>query len=346
MFALLLAILPAFSASGEPAQIRAIFDEGMYWAGSATDVSHVLNRVKRAGFNTYIPCVWHGQGTTWPSNVAPVWDANPSVAANDALARFITAAHRVDIKVLPCFTLMLRQREFLPEFASESRPEGVFDVQNPEFRAFATKLVVEVVQRYAVDGINLDYVRAGQVCYDADCRQQYSDSQQRNLMGDVALHKVNEAAFDSIVTWQRKAVRALIEGIVTEARQVRPSLLVTVDAAPWADSVVIEGQDSLAWSEDGLVDLVFSMNYEPSIDWAALRALQSGLRHPERFAVMVANYDGDPPGKLVPRKPVALRTLVNQAAKFNPAGSYAVYIYSLLTNEQVMELSLRELPGG
>jgi hypothetical protein len=87
------------------------------------------------------------------------------------------------------------------------------------------------------------------------------------------------------------------------------------------------------------------MNYEPSIDWAALRALQVPLRHPERFAVMVANYDNSPSGKLASRKPAALRALVDQSAAFNPVGSYAVYIYSLLTNEQVMELSLRDSPG-
>ena len=113
-------------ATGRP--VRAIFDEGLFWAGTPDEVVKVIDRVARAGFNTYIPCVWHGQGAMWPSRVAPVWDANPGVAIADRLRVFVELARARDIDVLPCFTLVLRQREFLRSFASDSRPEGAFDV--------------------------------------------------------------------------------------------------------------------------------------------------------------------------------------------------------------------------
>lgn len=341
--AILLALLAAPSLA-RPSEVptRAIFDEGMYWASSPSEVFWTLRRVKRAGFNTYIPCVWHGQGATWRSKVAPVWDRNPDVAARDALATFITAAHKEGIKVFPCFTLALRQREFLREFTSESRPEGVFNIQNEAFRRFATDLVLEVVKNYDIDGINLDYVRAGQVCYDTTCRQQYSDTQGRNLMLDLAVHKVNNVAFDSIVAWQRRAVRDLIAGISTEARKIRPGLVISVDAAPWAESVLIEGQDSLAWADEGLVDTVMSMNYSPVIDWSLLRGLQDKMKRPEQLLIMVGNYDGEAPAKPISRSGTALLNLVDEAAAFHPNGSFAVYIYSLLTDEQIMKLATRK----
>lgn len=331
---------PAWSTPTD-VPVRAIFDEGMYWAGTPSEVAGVLARAKDAGFNAYIPCVWHGQGATWESAVSPVWDANPSVAKRDAFGVFLKAAHGQGMRVLPCFTLVLRQRAFFPEFTSGSRPDGVFDVQNVDFRQFVRKLVLEFVSRYEVDGINLDYVRAGQVCYDARCQDAYYQATKRNLMLDLASHKVNSTAFGSIVRWQRDAVREMVTSIAMDARKVRPGLVVTVDAAPWADTVLIEGQDSLAWSEAGIVDVVFSMNYERSIDWPAMRELQVGLKNPERFAVMVGNYDAESVGSPVPRPGSVLSALVNKAEGFNRAGHYAVYSYSYLSDDQVRGLSTR-----
>jgi uncharacterized lipoprotein YddW (UPF0748 family) len=319
---------------------RAIFDEGLYWAGSVEEVAKVLDRVESAGFNTYIPCVWHGQGAMWPSRVAPVWDANPAVANSDRLRAFVELAKARQIDVLPCFTLMLRQREFLRQFASDSRPEGAFDVHNADFRRFVADMVLEVVDRYDVAGVNLDYVRAGQVCYDDECRQDYADKQGRNLLADLAVHSIDRTAMDSIVAWQRAAVQELVASISQRVRARKPDLVITVDAAPWADSVVIEGQDSLAWLSAGLVDVVFSMNYEQSIGWSKLASLQSKLPNRAGFAVMVANYLGDPPQHLESRTGPDLVQVVGEAADFNPLGSYGVYLYSMLSDEQVSALSV------
>jgi len=323
--------------AGTPRPVRAIFDEAVYWAGTPEQVEHVLDRVAAAGFNTYIPCVWHGQGAIWPSAVAQHWYRNRELAARDPLRDFIRAAHARGIRVMPCFTLVLRQHDFYPQFVAGSGRHGVFDVHDRGFREFAAELVAEVVERYPVDGINLDYVRAGQVCYDADCRAGYTEATGRNLLLDLGRIKLDDsAARAAVVGWQRGAVEALVETVARRARRLRPDILISVDAAPWAESVVIEGQDSLAWADSGLVDLVFSMNYQPEPPWEQLRDLRDDMARPARLAVMVSSYvrRGDA-SELVPRSGPEMVGLVRRAAEFNPDGAYAVYLYSLLSDEQI-----------
>ena len=53
-----------------PAGSRFLFDEGSAWATGA-GAREAIRRIKDAGFDVYVPCVWHGGGTRYPSEVAP-----------------------------------------------------------------------------------------------------------------------------------------------------------------------------------------------------------------------------------------------------------------------------------
>lgn len=319
---------------------RVIFDEGIYWAKPPAALDVLLDRVSAAGFNTYIPCIWHGQGAIWNSRVVDLWFKNPQLALSDPLRLFVEKAHKRGIRVFPCFTLMARQHTFYPQFTTKARP-GMFDVHDRDFREMITDAVLEVVRNYDIDGINLDYIRAGQVCFSSRCREQYKQFSGRNLLHDIGIHKVNAEARHSIVSWQRQAVRSLLEGIVTRARKIRPNLIVTVDAAPWSDSVIIEGQDSITWANDNLVDYVFSMNYQPELPWQTLKDLRAGLSDAEKLVLMIANYSPTgkqdhrgKPGISSKQGPVLCQD-IERAMAFNPAQHYAVYIYSMLNDEQV-----------
>ncbi len=320
---------------------RIIFDEAVYWAGRPEEVREVLDRVAAAGFNTYIPCVWHGQGAIWPSQRAPLWHRNRPLAKRDPLPYFIEQAHARGIEVHPCFTVVLREHDFLPEFTSGTGGGDTFNIHNPDFRDFAADIVAEVAARYDVDGVHLDYVRAGEVCYDPACQKNYRALTGRALLADLAMHKVNGVAKAAIVGWQRQAMTALIKRIADRARTAKPGIDVSVAAAPWAESVVIEGQQSLRWAELELVDWVLSMNYQDDIPWEQLSQLRSTMRDPQRLLVMVANYrkNNGSAAALRSKSGSALREAVDRSRTFHPLGSYAVYLYSMLTSAQIEALA-------
>ncbi|WDT80450.1 MAG: family 10 glycosylhydrolase [Candidatus Manganitrophus sp.] len=107
---------------------RAIFDEGLAWI--TKDLAEkLLTRIKKAGFNVFVPCVWHGRGTIWPSDLAP-WDTRKvRVPGFDPLENLIKLAEKYEIEIHPWFTVSLRQRDFLPqlEFFEQRFKEELLD---------------------------------------------------------------------------------------------------------------------------------------------------------------------------------------------------------------------------
>jgi uncharacterized lipoprotein YddW (UPF0748 family) len=287
---------------------RAILDEGLSWVTHRADdqAAHRLcRRVKRAGFNVIVPNVWHGRGTTWPSDLAPWDDRFPRPAGWDPFARLLETARTYDLQVHPWFTLGLRQRAFYPEFAADPSSEG-FDFHNPAFRDFIVKVVLDVVERYPVHGINLDFVR----------------------------FDYPKPGFEEE---QEAAVRKVLQSISTKARALNRALVISVDAAPWHPTITQFGQNAPKWADEGLIDVIYSMQYMPSPDFEIIRRIQSRMKRPEAMVVTIGNYDhvGQDHTTTEPRDPERVVTLIREARKISARNGVAVYMYSYLSDEQV-----------
>ncbi len=75
---------------------RIMFDEDIGWALSRSNTDTIINHLSEAGFNVYVPCVWHGAGTYFSSLVAY---QDPRVLTrikngDDPLEYLITKAHQ------------------------------------------------------------------------------------------------------------------------------------------------------------------------------------------------------------------------------------------------------------
>src|SRR5215510_1220866 len=194
---------------------RAILDGNIPLWTNKEYVDLALARIKEAGFNVYMPTVWQGRGTAWPSKYAP-WDtqlADRPKIDFDPLRYLIQEAHKLGIEVHPWFTLTLRQSNIFPEFALPGTPEKAFDIHNPQFRELMSKLVDEVVTDYDVDGINLDYVRAIGLCFNVTCQEEYKKRYKRDLEADSLLFKVLPRTVPSLIEYQETAVTSIVRAI-------------------------------------------------------------------------------------------------------------------------------------
>jgi uncharacterized lipoprotein YddW (UPF0748 family) len=319
--------------------IRAIFDEGTGWM-TKNGARETIERVKRAGFNVYIPCVWHGKGTRYPSSAAPV-EHGLSSDNGDPLERLISMAHDNGIEVHPWFCVTLRQRTFLEEYYNPATPAEAFDIHNKAFRDFMVNMIMDVVARYRIDGINLDYIRTMGFCTCSSCAKQYRELSSRDLLRDVMVAGRDKNRSDThLQDWQDLAVRDVVERIHTGVKKERPSILVSIDGFARTSDMGghPEGREELSWANDGLIDVIFHMDYGPVPNFAYTDLVRRELAAPERLIMLLADYNETSPGILSAKSPVWIGRYVKAGRR---GGDYGVALYALdlLDDAQIEVLS-------
>ena len=307
-------------------------------------IDRALTRLKAAGFNVYMPTVWQGRGTAWPSKYAP-WDIQLKDREKtdfDPLRYAITKAHELGMEVHPWFTLTLRQSDLFPEFALSGAPFDAFDVHNPEFRRLMTNLVTEVVEVYDVDGINLDYVRAVGLCSSASCAEQYRQQYGRILSVDSAIFTMTFGKATPLAEFQETAVTDLVRSIVEAARSRKPALFISVDAIP-LQSGPEQGQASVRWTNEGLINAILRMDYFPKINVNVTDAVRAQLSNPNALTLLICNMATEeelttPTQPRFPRSGDWLAGTVSMVQSRWPNTGMAVYFYKYFTDEQGVAL--------
>ena len=322
---------------------RAIFDETFQFWTTPDAADRTLQRIKKAGFNVYVPVVWYGAGATWPSRHVQ-WDRNLAAQAAvglDPLRYVIARAHALGIEVHPWFTIALRQDNLLPEFALQGQLEGgrlgIFDLHNPRFRTFITDVIAEVVSNYDVDGVNLDYIRMMGLCTNDSCLREYRERYGRDLAVDAAVFRVTPRLVPTLIDYQESTVTELVRDISVRVRKLKPAIVISADAHPELTDV-LQGQNSVDWANRGYVDVVFRMDYAPTIDIASTNAVRRRLKSPDAVTVLIGNYDLIPDGAKPRSGQWVVETLADIATRWPRSGT-AVYLYNQLSDEQAAALA-------
>jgi uncharacterized lipoprotein YddW (UPF0748 family) len=187
----------------------------------------------------------------------------------------------------------------------ERRLEGNF--LNPargEVRSYLAGLATEVLERYAADGLHLDYVRypwaetgCDKATLAAFLEDRASAWDRYGRMGPRS---------DAWGVWRAEQVSRAVEGIAAAARAARPGCEVTAAVIPEPDEAgFVCKQDWRLWVERGWCDRVFQMAYRSSVERieedrrAALLCDPSGAR--VSLGVGLHRLDADRLGELLQR---------------------------------------------
>jgi uncharacterized lipoprotein YddW (UPF0748 family) len=305
----------------------------MAWA-TEQGASRLIGRIKKAGFNVLLPCVWHGRGARYPSKVA-VPESN-SEYFTDPLKRIIAIAHSQGIEVHPWFTVTLRQRDFYNEFYDQGTPANAFDVHKPAFRQFIVDMVIDVVTRYDVDGINLDFIRSMGGCTSESCQADYRRKFKRELLIDLATWITRPDLASYVQQWIDQAITAIVCEIYIKAKSIKPNVIISVDGALLNPYGRREGRDELAWANAGLVDAIFHMDYGIIPDYVRFDQAVMHINDPRKVIFLAANYEKRN-STIISRDPLALSMIIKNATHHWPWG-IGVYLYSMLSDEQIEKL--------
>ncbi len=135
--------------------------------------------------------------------------------------------------------------------------EGAFvDPGIPAVQDYIASVILDIVQNYNIDGIQLDYIRyPGKTFgYNPIARKLYKS-------------QVEFETQNSWSNWKRNQVSRFVKRIYMEIKSFRPKLLVT--AAVMANPEEAKdsySQDWISWLKNGYLDYAFSMSYNYSND--------------------------------------------------------------------------------
>lgn len=321
---------------------RVIFDEDTGWARSPAEIDERLRRIMAAGFSVYVPCVWHGRGLVYPSGVAPAESTMQAVISNgwDPLAYLLKEAHARGVAVYPWITVVRREDSAHPEWAQPGTPLNAYDAHQPGFRDFAVKMLLDVVARYDVDGVNLDYIRTMGVCVSMSCQKDYLAETGAQLLTDYRGGDPDAGARLRIQGWQDAAIAKIVGPFAKQARVVKAGLIISMDGhlLAAANPRPLEGRDESTWANRNWVDVIFHMDYRPEVDVAAMQAARTRLTDPAKLWLLAGNWDFVD-GRLQPRSGRWVRRVVDFARSTLRDRGVALHMYASLSDEQVQALS-------
>ena len=165
-------------------------------------------------------------------------------------------------------------------------------------------LATEVVSRYPVDGLHLDYIRYPGSKYDfsPSAREAFEQSLGRSVEHWPEDCQVGGRDFDAFRQWRRDTITALVRMIHDAVKPLRPELQLTAAVyGYWPGAREGIAQDAEVWVTEGIVDALCPMNYSKDV-WEAGAWLRQQLRIVDgRVPIYtgLANYMTPTPDELV-----------------------------------------------
>lgn len=245
----------------------------------------MMTAIKAAGIDFILPYAKLTNGkVNWASTrAAPGLIANP-----DFLGRVVETAHAAGLSVYPVFCVtteggedrgnaVLTQHPDWAYFFSGAR-RGYIDPGNPAARRYEVDLIVEMVSKYPVDGLSLDYLRApnrvgytdtGRAAFLArhgvDLAQIVTGTSAGDLDTEGGVKSTKPAA-DAVRhplwgewrTWRREQLNQFMREIHTAVAQARPGLRISTYC--WGAHTYTGNfetcQDWKTWIAEGWLDWI------------------------------------------------------------------------------------------
>ncbi|TAG21854.1 MAG: hypothetical protein EAZ39_03890, partial [Oscillatoriales cyanobacterium] len=151
---------------------------------------------------------------------------------------------------------------------SSGEAKGFLDPGNPDALDYTVSVYLDLLKRYDVDGVQLDYVRYGGPNWGYNPTSIARFNQQNGRSG-------KPAASDPLwMQWRRDQVTNLVRKLYVEAMAIKPRVKITAATIAWGDGPANDAgwyktqpyrevlQDWRAWLEEGILDMAMPMTYQ------------------------------------------------------------------------------------
>lgn len=258
-----------------------------------SDMNKLFDKIAEAGINiVYLETINAG----YPIYPSKYIVQNPLINGYDPLEVAIKAAHSHDIE-LHAWTWIFavgntRHNALINQPASfpgpiisnnffdgallgvngnllpANQPEYWLNPANPSVQDFITKVLEEIVTKYNVDGIQLDYIRYP---FQGGQNQMGFDFVGKELFEKetgYTLDCLNSETMDAWKTWKAQKVSDFVKNISTRLRTINPHLQISaaVYSGDRSKRLSTIQQDWETWVDNGWIDTLSPMSYATNTD--------------------------------------------------------------------------------
>lgn len=234
----------------------------------------VMPELKRLGIGMAVLRIAGGTAAYYASHVQPDIQ-DPLAPDGDSLAEAVKYAHANGIELHPYVNMCVVEGRTSPASLAQLRKAGRLQVdpqgneidwycpsQEVNLQAIE-RLMIEIVTRYQVDGIQYDFIRYpnSSGCFCAKCRAGFEKETGRKVA-----HWPNDCVdgprHAEWVEYRCGRISELVRRVSTHIRQVAPRVRISAAVfRDWPDCRVNNGQDWTRWCREGWLDFVCPMNY-------------------------------------------------------------------------------------
>lgn len=342
---LALAVLAAPAAAqpgarGAP-EIRALWVDAFH-AGirSAAEVDALVTTARRANLNTLIVQVRRRGDALYAKSFEPPLDDPNYDPSFDGLAAVIEKGRAAGLHVHAWINAMPVWRNEPPprdprhvfnvhgpeaqgreRWLTASRSGGVLfpvgyflDPGHPDVAEYLTRVYLNVVREYDVDGIHFDYIRypETETALPRGADVGYNETALARFHAATGRTDVPEPGDEQWIRWRRLQVTNLVRRVALEARALKPGIFVSAATIPWgapprreADFANVAPmqrvfQDWHSWLREGLLDFAAPMHYARETDDRVRAWFDGWLRwdkdhaHGRRIVIGVGAYRNEP----------------------------------------------------
>lgn len=280
-------LLAHLSASESPGRIGVYVSfERVYRSPQA--LRETMKRIKATGID-FIHCTGKEHAIYWDSQLAP----KELVKDRTYMVKVLKRAHEEGLKVYPVFCVATEGGESGPNkllqrnpswaFFYEGARRGYIDPGNAEARHYEASLAAELVAKYEVDGLSLDYARCpNRIGYTDSGRTEFLKQHNVDLArvvsgGEAALDteggkKAAAPSSESVRSqpiwpewrrWKAEQVNNLVRELSIAVRNAKPGL--PISSYVWGYHTYTGNyevcQDWVTWINEGILDWINPSGY-------------------------------------------------------------------------------------
>lgn len=316
-------------------------------------VQEAMQRLRRLNFNTVYPVIWNSGYVMYESAVAKRNGIQPFVYkgfdGQDIIADVTNQAHRQRLLAIPWFEFgfmapptselatshpqWLTQRQDGSQTSISAAGEVVWlNPFHPQVQQFITDLVVEIVSKYNVDGIQFDDHMSLPIDfgYDKYTIALYTQETQKNPPANPQDPEWTR--------WRADKITAFMAKLNQSVKAVRPNLIFSVSPAPYDAAYKLHLQDWLDWVRLNIVDELIVQVYRPDVQSFIAKIARSEIQEAQqRIPTGVGIITG------LRTRPVSIRQIQSQVRAARGRGlGVSFFYYESLWNHATESVAQRQ----